>query len=595
MLAKVRQENVELRSKIAEISTEGFEQDKGTIGSLADVARLAEEAETFAAKIEVEKRNISDRDRKLRDADRDIKRVRDELTRSATDANMRKQVERLMGNLDHAAKKFATEVAENKKARSEINELRRERKRFKQIMSQHRHRMQTVERQIGDVVAESQAFLDERAEYNGRIEELQHNSDQAQEEFYAQCRELKHVIRAFDLMEEKLSKGDESFPSVGGNMTAEQEEDLQKKVVKGKWQLAKEKAMTDLLKEQALNFEEAFEKLQAATGFAKIEDFVSHFIQIEELNFHRFQYMHSLNIDIEKMEEEIRQLTEEAKRAVTENKGKDDHWQQIKVNTMERVDKITTQDEQLEANIAKTQDIIKRLDAKARAICSKVQISEQELHDDGIEDDADPMMVVCHLLGKVERKAIYLSQYAHLLRDEGEEGKRNLEAEDGNDDLEEKETGPGKETAPIYMKPRAPSVRDDEDDGDAEAPLSADFLRLQLQGKGEEMLRIALAPGDENKDGVRGEFARPGARVSRAPSKSGGGVPSPSKVGRTQSNGSMKTLNPGSSVPALNTSKLSSAGDGSGQVSNGAASSREGGRTSRVNRPAVPAGSKTTR
>ena len=354
MLAKVRQENVELRSKIAEISTEGFEQEKGTIGSLADVARLAEEAETFAAKIEVEKRNISDRDRKLRDADRDIKRVRDELTRSATDANMRKQVERLMGNLDHAAKKFATEVAENKKARSEINELRRERKRFKQIMSQHRHRMQTVERQIGDVVAESQAFLDERAEYNGRIEELQHNSDQAQEEFYAQCRELKHVIRAFDLMEEKLSKGDESFPSVGGNMTAEQEEDLQKKVVKGKWQLAKEKAMTDLLKEQALNFEEAFEKLQAATGFAKIEDFVSHFIQIEELNFHRFQYMHSLNIDIEKMEEEIRQLTEEAERAVTENKGKDDHWQQIKVNTMERVDKITMQDEQLEANIAKT-------------------------------------------------------------------------------------------------------------------------------------------------------------------------------------------------------------------------------------------------
>jgi hypothetical protein len=63
---------------------------------------------------------------------------------------------------------------------------------------------------------------------------------------------------------------------------------LQKKVVKGKWQLAKEKAMTDLLKEQALSFEEAFEKLQVATGFAKIEDFVSHFIQIEELNFREY-------------------------------------------------------------------------------------------------------------------------------------------------------------------------------------------------------------------------------------------------------------------------------------------------------------------
>ena len=41
------------------------------------------------------------------------------------------------------------------------------------------------------------------------------------------------------------------------------------------------------------------------------------------------QYMHSLNIDIEKMEEEIRKLNVEATVAVAENKGKDDHWQQV--------------------------------------------------------------------------------------------------------------------------------------------------------------------------------------------------------------------------------------------------------------------------
>ena len=356
LLAKFRQENVELRSKIAELSTAGFDEDQGTIGSLASVARLAEEAETFSAKIEVEKRRISEHERKLRDCDRDVKDRRDFLAQSATDTHLRRQVQKLTDSLDLSAKRFASEIAENKKARAEINELRRERKRFKQLMSQHKNRLMTVERQVSEVVAESQAYLEERAEYGARIEELQHSSDTAQEEFYAQCRELKHVIRAFDLMEEKLSKGDESLPSVMGNMTAEQEEDLQKKVVKGKWQLAKEKAMTDLLKEQALNFEDAFEKLQAATGFAKIEDFVSHFIQIEELNFHRFQvifaqlckdhemppeltichdfgclqYMHSLNIDIEKMEEEIRQLDVEATQAVAENKGKDDQWQQVR-------------------------------------------------------------------------------------------------------------------------------------------------------------------------------------------------------------------------------------------------------------------------
>jgi len=289
LLAKFRQENVELRSKIAELSTAGFDEDQGTIGSLASVARLAEEAETYSAKIEVEKRRISEHERKLRDCDKEIKEKRDLLAKSATDTNMRKQVQKLNDSLDLAAKRFASEIAENKKARGEINELRRERKRFKQLMAQYKNRLIAAERQVSEVVADSQAFLEERAEYGARIEDLQHASDAMQQEFLEQCRELKHVIRAFDMMEEKLSKGDESLPSVMGNMTAEQEEDLQKKVVKGKWQLAKEKAMTDLLKEQALNFEEAFEKLQTATGFAKIEDFVSHFIQIEELNFHKFQ------------------------------------------------------------------------------------------------------------------------------------------------------------------------------------------------------------------------------------------------------------------------------------------------------------------
>ena len=97
-----------------------------------------------------------------------------------------------------AIRRFATEIAENKQAREEINELRRERKRFKQLMAHNKARLAAVERQIREIVVESQAWLSERSEYAARIEELQHNADTAQEEFFAQCRELKHVMRAFD-------------------------------------------------------------------------------------------------------------------------------------------------------------------------------------------------------------------------------------------------------------------------------------------------------------------------------------------------------------------------------------------------------------
>ena len=79
------------------------------------------------------------------------------------------------------------------------------------------------------IVAESQAWLQERAEYVDRIDDLKRVADTGQEEFLAQCRESKQVMRAFDSMEDRLSKGDFEILNHMGSMSAEQEEDLQKK------------------------------------------------------------------------------------------------------------------------------------------------------------------------------------------------------------------------------------------------------------------------------------------------------------------------------------------------------------------------------
>ncbi len=285
-MAKFRQENSELRDRIAELSTAGFEGDQSTVGSLAAIARLAEEAETYSAKIEVEKRRIAEMEKNIRECDMNIKKNRDVINSVPSDSELRKkvgfvcvhstpcyhppdkslirphQIEKMDKNLEICTTRFASEISENKRARADINELRRERRRFKQVLNQCTNRYEEVDKQVHRIVAESQTWLQERAEYVDRIDDLKRVADTGQEEFLAQCRELKQVMRAFDSMEERLSKGEFEIPNHMGSMTAEQEEDLQKKVVKGKWQLAKEKAMTDLLKEQALSFEEAFEKLQ---------------------------------------------------------------------------------------------------------------------------------------------------------------------------------------------------------------------------------------------------------------------------------------------------------------------------------------------
>jgi hypothetical protein len=91
-LAKFRQENNELRDRIAELSTAGFEGDQSTVGSLAAIARLAEEAETYSAKIEVEKRKVSEMEKNLRESEINIKKNRDIVNSAPSDAELRKKV-----------------------------------------------------------------------------------------------------------------------------------------------------------------------------------------------------------------------------------------------------------------------------------------------------------------------------------------------------------------------------------------------------------------------------------------------------------------------------------------------------------------------
>jgi hypothetical protein len=91
--------------------------------------------------------------------------------------------------------------------------------------------------------------------------------------------------------------------------------------------------------------------------------------------------MHSLNLDIEKMEEEIKSLHAEAEQAMAENKGNNDHWQEHQHAEEAKVYRITEQDHLLQSQIAKAQALIEKLARLAWRICQAVGISDRELHE----------------------------------------------------------------------------------------------------------------------------------------------------------------------------------------------------------------------
>merc|ERR1719284_401686 len=94
---------------------------------------------------------------------------------------------------------------------------------------------------------------------------------------------------------------------------------LKKKLSRGAWGIAKEKVDMQVSMERVQNFEEAFNKIKAATGISDIEELVRTFIKNEDQNFSLFNYVNEQTNDIEKLEEQIQQLKEEEQKYAQES------------------------------------------------------------------------------------------------------------------------------------------------------------------------------------------------------------------------------------------------------------------------------------
>ena len=101
----------------------------------------------------------------------------------------------------------------------------------------------------------------------------------------------------------------------------EEEAKLRKRVTKGAFGIAKDKATIHLSMEKVQSYEDAFAKIQAATKINDIDLLVQTFINAEDHNFQLFNTVNNLQNEIEKLEECI----EETKQDIHKYKGKGDN------------------------------------------------------------------------------------------------------------------------------------------------------------------------------------------------------------------------------------------------------------------------------
>lgn len=200
-------------------------------------------------------------------------------------------------------------------------------------------------------------------------------------------------------LDEALSEGREGREGKPEEAAAEDADDkLMRKVNKGAWGIAKDKADVHMSVERMQNFEEAFLKIRAATGISDIEELVRTFIKNEDQNFSLFNYVNEQTNEIEKLEEQIAMLRGEEHR-FAQASGQD--VEQAKAVLAELEAKVTATDasaQRFEQRDAATLRTVEQLKQGIGAIFTKLDCEGSE----GAEAVTEANML--QVLGVVEQR-----------------------------------------------------------------------------------------------------------------------------------------------------------------------------------------------
>jgi DNA repair exonuclease SbcCD ATPase subunit len=355
-------------------------------------------------------------------------------------AMIQKQIRILENRLDKALVKFNEALAHNKKLRDQIDDLRRERVVFDSIYRKLDKELHDRKKMMANIIELSNLSYESRDNFQMEIAAIEQANRKEQEDFEEQMSTLDALLdKELRLEAAAMSKSAAAAKSTGGakteetlgDMDAEDEDRLKKKVNTGAWGIAKDKADVQVSMERVQNFEEAFHKIQAATGITDIEDLVRTFIKNEDQNFSLFNYVNEQTNEIEKLEEQIQQLKEEEQKYAQES-GDDVHQHKQILRELEmKLQSTENMVEKYESRCQDTQKTIESLKKGIQSMFTKVECDTESMLSDSTVTEAN----ILQYLGLIEQRCNdILQQYAAIQQKE-----RARQATSG----EEEGEGPG--------------------------------------------------------------------------------------------------------------------------------------------------------
>jgi len=292
-----------------------------------NIASIAESGQMYLRKIEIEKKRIAELDLQIAKMSESILQQRSDMgginANRETSTQIKKNIRMLENRLDKALVKYNEALGHNKKLRTQIDNLRRERIVFDGIYKKLENDLLSVKNAMAAIITEANHAYIARDYAQSEMVRLKDTADGEQKQFETEWRELIKLIDADQKMKDFLINKDRESMNDAAHTTSvlEQEQALRKKISKGAWAIVKNKAHIHMAQEKMRAFEESFDKISSATGIDDIDVLVSSFTSSEQANFKLFNQVNKLNNQIERSEEQINNTQHEI--ALINNKDSD--------------------------------------------------------------------------------------------------------------------------------------------------------------------------------------------------------------------------------------------------------------------------------
>ena len=471
----------------------------------SEVARLQDQADAFTRKIELERRRGVDLETEIRKTKEKIDEQRRKM--GGVDAaredtvKTQRQIKILENRLDKALAKHNEALAKNKQLRLTVDDLRKERLVFDDIYEKLQHELEEKKLEMGNVIEVSNKAFEarDRAVHEMARLKTQANKEQAafECEFAELGKQIEHDRRMKEFMRHRADDSEARAAEIS-RQAALAEAENNKKLVKSKWTLAKDRVSQGITAARVNSYAAAFATIAEFTGESDVEKLVEQFVEAEDENFRLFSYVNQLNAEIEKLEDSIAELTREIAKHRGESTTHDAEKARAVKALDERLRRAETRARMYDRKYATATATMGKLKDGAWRVFNKIgcntEVNRSLLGEDGVTDHN-----VMQYLGVIEQRTNEILQMFAASRtargrlatgDNTVSGKKTdgPNAGVGGDDAFAAllHAGPTSSTATasvLRIEPpstTAPKADDDSEEEDDERPLTRDEIREKM-------------------------------------------------------------------------------------------------------------------